>query len=159
MKLKRIKIITSGGQTGADRAAFDFALAHGLEISGFVPRGRRAEDGPLSDKYPNLRETATRSYAERTRLNVQTSDATLILSHGNLAGGSRLTQEFARQSRKPFLHLDLSELNIKAAARRAAQWLDSIECENLNIAGSRASTDAEIYERTREFLAELFLVK
>ena len=80
-----IKKIISGAQTGADRAALDAALALGLPIGGWVPRGRRAEDGPVPDRYPNLRETDTDDYETRTRWNVQDADATLILSHGPLS--------------------------------------------------------------------------
>ena len=32
--------VRSGGQTGADRAALDWALAHGVPHGGWVPRGR-----------------------------------------------------------------------------------------------------------------------
>jgi len=159
MKLKKIKTIVSGGQTGADRAAFDFALANRLEISGFVPRNRRAEDGRISDRYPNLTETATRNYAERTELNVQHSDATLIVTHGALTGGSRLTKKFAVKHRKPFLHINFLETTLEEAATNARKRLAKIRCERLNIAGSRASTDPEIYETTRLFLAALFGVK
>ena len=37
--------IVSGAQTGADRGALDAALARGVPIGGWVPAGRRAEDG------------------------------------------------------------------------------------------------------------------
>jgi hypothetical protein len=48
--------IVSGGQTGADRAALDWALAHNVECAGWCPKGRKAEDGPIDAKYP-LKET------------------------------------------------------------------------------------------------------
>jgi hypothetical protein len=44
------KIIT-GGQTGADRAGLDFAIETGLEHGGYVPRGRKAEDGRIDDPH------------------------------------------------------------------------------------------------------------
>lgn len=157
MKLKKIKTIISGGQTGADRAAFDFALENSIKIGGFVPKNRCAEDGRIDEKYLNLLETATSTYAERTELNVRTSDATLILSHGPLTGGSLLTEKFARKHRKPFLHVNFSETEIKAAVSETRRWLSSIEnCQNLNIAGPRASIDAQIYEKTKLFLTRLF---
>jgi len=159
MKLRKPKTIISGGQTGADRAAFDFALEHGIEISGFVPKGRRTEDGWLSDDYPNLTETATRNYADRTELNVQTADATLIVSHGRLTGGSLLTKKFAVKHGKPFLHVDFLASTIAEAAQTTRQWLASINCRKLNIAGPRASTDAQVYEKTKQFLAALFEIK
>ncbi len=154
--MKKICKIISGGQTGADRAAFDFALENGIEIGGFVPKGRRAEDGKISEIYPNLIETAKRDYAVRTELNVENSDATLIVSHGSLGGGSRLTKKIAEKHRKPFRHLDFSILSVEQAADETRKWIASIKCEKLNIAGARASTDAEIYPKTREFLNELF---
>jgi predicted Rossmann fold nucleotide-binding protein DprA/Smf involved in DNA uptake len=159
MKFKKVKTIVSGGQTGADRAAFDFALENQIAISGFMPKGRRAEDGKIGEKYPNLTETLTRNYAERTELNVQNSDATLIVSHGELTKGSLMTKRFATKHQKPFLHINFLESNIKESANKVRKWLNSINCKKLNIAGSRASTDAAIYERTRDFLAELFGAK
>lgn len=159
MKLKKIKTIISGGQTGADRAALDFALANGIEISGFVPRGRRAEDGEISADYPNLTETATRNYAARTELNIQNSDATLIVSHGQLTRGSLLTKKLAAKHEKPFRHVDFLEASTEEAARQTRKWLASIKCKKLNVAGPRASTDAEIYEKTTQFLSALFAVK
>ncbi|HEY0460180.1 MAG TPA: putative molybdenum carrier protein [Pyrinomonadaceae bacterium] len=158
MERTKIKTIISGGQTGADRAAFDFALENGIETSGFVPRGRRAEDGRISADYPNLTETATRNYAERTELNVQNSDVTLIVSHGKLAGGSRLTKNFAAKHEKPFLHVDFLELTIEEAVEKTRKWLAGVNCKRLNVAGPRASTDAKIYKKTKRFLAELFAV-
>ncbi|HEX8249620.1 MAG TPA: putative molybdenum carrier protein [Pyrinomonadaceae bacterium] len=152
MKIRRI---ISGGQTGADRAAFDFALENGIEIGGFVPKNRAAEDAAVSEKYPNLIETETENPAERTRLNVIRAEATLIFSHGKLAGGSKLTKELAEKYRKPFLHVDFSETTIKQAIEKTKIWLDSIECESLNVAGARASEDAEIYGKVKEFLRDL----
>lgn len=151
------KKIISGGQTGADRAAFDFALENNIEIGGFVPKNRLAEDGKIPPEYKNLIETETENYAERTKLNVKNSDATLILSHGKLAGGSLLTKELAERYQKPFLHIDFSENAMKKAVEKTKIWLSSIFCENLNIAGARKSEDAIIYDKTREFLINLYL--
>ena len=156
VKLNKIEKIISGGQTGADRAAFDFALEKGFEIGGFAPKHRLAEDGRISDKYPNLVETETENPAERTELNVKSADATLILSHGELKGGSLLTLRFAKKYKKPFLHIDFAALPLEQAARKTQKWLGSIECENLNVAGSRASEDAKIYDKTRNLLDYVF---
>ena len=43
--------VISGGQTGADRAGLDFAIETDLEHGGYVPRGRKAEDGRIDDRY------------------------------------------------------------------------------------------------------------
>ena len=42
-----IKKIISGGQTGADRAALDTAIKLGIPHGGWIPKGHKAEDGPL----------------------------------------------------------------------------------------------------------------
>src|SRR5882672_2778819 len=99
--------LVSGGQTGADRAALDVALEWPIFATGWVPKGRAAEDGTISPKYPNLRETENSDPALRTENNVRDSDGTLILSHGTLVGGSSLTYEIASRLQKPLLHVDL----------------------------------------------------
>lgn len=71
--------IVSGGQTGVDRAALDVAMALGLEIGGWCPAGRWAEDGPIDARYP-LNETPSADPAQRTEWNVCDSDGTLILT-------------------------------------------------------------------------------
>src|SRR5262249_22632802 len=136
--------IVSGGQTGADRAALDVALASGLEVGGWVPRGRLAEDGRIPDRYPGLVETDSADPSVRTAATVRDSDATLILSHGPLAGGSRLAQREAEQSAKPLLHLDLDRVSEAAAAARLRGWLAAVAPRTLNVAGPRASEDPGI---------------
>ena len=46
-----ISKIISGGQTGADRAGLDFAIVNGISHGGFCPRGRKAEDGQIPERY------------------------------------------------------------------------------------------------------------
>ena len=43
-----IEEIVSGGQTGSDRAALDWAIFHDLPHGGWCPKGRKAEDGTLA---------------------------------------------------------------------------------------------------------------
>ena len=80
--------IVSGGQTGADRAALDVALELGLSTGGWIPRGRRAEDGAIPERYEELVESDSESYERRTELNVRDSDATVVFSFGPPTGGS-----------------------------------------------------------------------
>lgn len=150
-----IRRIISGGQTGADRAALDAALALGVPIGGWVPKGRKAEDGPIPDRYPNLRETDTDVYEIRTRWNVRDSDATLILSHGALTGGSKVTESVAREMGKPALHVDLATMSIADAVATIRAWLGGLDGETLNVAGPRASGDAEIYQAVNEVMTRL----
>jgi len=147
-----LETIVSGGQTGADRAALDVGLARGLRIGGWVPRGRAAEDGPIPARYVGLVETDSADPAVRTARNVRDSDATLIVSHGPLAGGSRLTLEEATRTGKPRLHLDLDELSLASASERLADWLAEVRPRVLNVAGPRASEDPRIAADTAALL-------
>lgn len=148
--------VVSGGQTGADRAALDVAIELGLEVGGWVPLGRAAEDGMIPPRYPNLKECESEDPTLRTALNVRDSDATLILSHGPLVGGSVLTQGLARELGKPVLHLDLSEIDEEKAARSLRQWLAKLHPATLNVAGPRASEDPGIHEAVRRVLRAAF---
>jgi hypothetical protein len=73
-----------------------------------------------------------------------------------LKGGSLLTRRIAKRHGKPFLHIDLTEFAPVPAAAKAKDFLRLCGCKILNIAGSRASGDAEIYEKTKAFLTNLF---
>jgi len=135
MKLK----IISGGQTGVDRAALDWALANGVPHGGWCPRGRRAEDGVIPRRY-RLRETWSGAYAVRTRKNVEEADATVVFTAtGDLRGGTRWTVEIARQLGKPWLWLADSELEIAEAAVKLTEFIEAKEVGILNVAGPRGS--------------------
>jgi tagatose 1,6-diphosphate aldolase len=144
--------IVSGGQSGADRAALDVARELGLAAGGWVPRGRLAEDGPIPARYAGLREAASADPAERTALNVRDSDATLLVSHGPLRGGSLLTWQEAHRLGRPVLHLDLGALGLAEATTRLREWLHAVAPDTLNVAGPRASEDAAIGERVAALL-------
>ena len=126
--------IISGGQTGADRAALDVAIEFHILHGGWIPKGRRTEDGRLSDRYL-LKETKNIGYPQRTELNILESDATLILSHGKLAGGSALTHKLAIKHSRPYLHVNLNEISAYKAVEIIKNWIDVKEIDILNVAG------------------------
>lgn len=154
-----IQKVVSGGQTGADRAALDAAMEAGIHYGGWVPKGRLAEDGKIPVGYDSLTECDSRDYVARTELNVENSDATLIVSHGPLTGGSKLTQDLCRKHRRPYLHIDLRELDESEAAEELSDWLRTIGCRVLNVAGPRASEDPNIYGAVKRLLHLLFRVR
>ncbi len=102
------KKIISGGQTGVDRAALDWAISRVIDHGGWCPHGRLAQDGLLPSRYI-LRETQSPGYSQRTRLNIEEADATLLVHCGPLMGGSDLTQRFAIKLIKPLALFDTSQ--------------------------------------------------
>ena len=148
-----LREVISGGQTGADRAGLDFAIETGLEHGGYVPRGRKAEDGRIDDRY-DLVELSTSSYPARTRRNIEESDGTVIFSLNlRLSGGTKLTLDLANKLGKPVLHIydtrkerisnpDLLRLEIQALT----DFLSSNKIEILNVAGPRESKEPGVYD-------------
>ncbi len=136
--------IVSGAQTGVDRAALDVAIELGIPCSGWVPKGRIDEFGRIPERYPNLRETVSADFSERTAANVRDSDGTLIISRGPLSGGSLYTGEVADQLGRTCLHVDPYEDTIEG--------LDRNDIKVLNVAGPRASKDPGVHDRAVDVL-------
>jgi hypothetical protein len=152
-KFKGLHIVT-GGQTGVDRAALDFALLNDISCGGWCPKGRFAEDGTIPLFYP-LRETEVRSYSYRTEMNVKDSDGTLIIYPGILSNGSELTRRLATELNKPLMLIDLQDLK-KSIKKEFAGWVKQNNIRTLNIAGPRESSSPGIYDRSNELLKILF---
>jgi len=140
-----VKRIISGGQTGADRAALDVAIKLGIPHGGWIPKGRKTENGILPDKY-QLQEMPTASYPKRTEQNILDSDGTLIFSRGKLTGGSTLTRKLAKQHDRPWLHIDLDGVVATKAVQIIAGWINQNNIQTLNVAGPRASKDPGIHD-------------
>lgn len=148
--------IVSGGQTGADRAGLDFALNYGLECGGYCPRGRKAEDGPISGRYP-LEELESEDYRKRTQKNAVDSQATVIFSYGKLKRGSLLTHEICLQRDKPCLHLDGDLKSIEDASQTLRNFIEDHFIMVLNVAGQRLSGEPRIYDYTFKVLEQALL--
>ena len=152
-----IEKIISDGQTGTDQASLDAAIKIGIPHSGWIPKGRLTEDGPLPDKY-DLIEMPTASYPERTKKNISESDGTLILSHGRLTGGSEYTRKWTKKYDKPLLHTDLSSVTSFVATVQINNWIVDYDIKIMNVAGPRASKDSKIYQSTLDIIeSALFL--
>lgn len=151
----RVIRIVSGGQTGVDRGALDFAISRGIEHGGWVPRGRRAEDGSVPLAY-SLKETRTSRYAERTRNNVLDSDGTLIICEGRPSGGTAFTRSVALAAGKPLLVVDISRTITADAVKAIGLWIAENAVSILNVAGPRESQRPGIYWTTRDLLERLF---
>lgn len=158
--------VVSGGQTGVDRAALDFAIEHGIEYGGWCPKGGWAEDlcSPpgLLECYPGLSETETTNPALRTVANVRDSDATLIIVGSNCldpSPGVRLTLDTALVLGRPYAVLCAGGT---APLAQVACMLSALAYRNddeggftLNVTGGRHSDAPGIYEEARRLLEEI----
>ena len=132
--------IVSGGQSGADMAALDWAIAHAVDHGGWCPKGRRSEDGAIAAHYL-LSETPLSNYLQRTEWNVRDSDATVIFTLTDvLDGGSKRTAQFADKLHRPCLHFRPS-----VHPKFLAQFLARHKVTTLNVAGKRESSAPGVY--------------
>src|ERR1035441_3285091 len=133
--------IVSGGQSGAERAALDWAFNNGVEHNGWCPTGRGAEDGSIPKEY-QLRETPSTSAAQEVEWNVWDADGTVIFSMAEeLTEDCGVSTSFARKHGMPLLHLSAD------SERPAAQLRSFIEKNSirvLNVTGTRESSEPEI---------------
>ena len=156
--------ITSGGQSGVDRAALDAAIACGIDYGGWCPRGGWAEDFPeppgVLAKYPLLKEAPLRDPAQRTEWNVRDAHAILIVvGEGGTAvsQGTALAAELAQRYRHPTSTIDLSdpEAGARTIAWLAAQRAAFGDGFVVSIGGPRESEAPGIYAHTLEFLHDV----
>lgn len=147
--------IRSGGQTGVDRAALDVALELGLSCTGWCPKGRKAEDGAIPERYP-LKELTSTAYPDRTKQNVLDSDGTLVVMAGEMGRGTALTVDAAKEAGKPLLVLDLNVLTPESAGQSLVDWLRRHGIRDLNVAGPRESVTNGVYARSYDFLKTIF---
>ena len=144
--------IISGGQTGVDRAGLDAALSCHFPTGGWCPKGRRAEDGPISPEYP-LIETPETDYQFRTAKNITESDGTLVIIYQKPDAGTRLTINLAKKTGKPFYIVKLDQNNIQTP--EIIHWINNEKIKVLNVAGPRESFCPGIYERAYQSILEI----
>ncbi len=144
-----IPAIVSGGQTGADRAALDWAIENKVPHGGWCPAGRLSENGFIPVAYA-LKETASDSYSERTKLNVEESDGTLIVSPKEPRGGTLLTFRHAQKVGKPVLCI--TRQNERRGPPLIREFINENEIRVLNVAGPRASGAPEVAEMVTRLL-------
>lgn len=138
----KFESILAGGQTGAQRAALDWAIAHNVPHGGWCPKGRKALDGVLDAKY-QLKETEKDVTLERTEWNVRDADATVVFTFAEKAtGGALKSVTFARKLKKPCLHL---HRGILAGSEKLVAFMDKHRVRRLNIAGSQEEKEPGIY--------------
>ena len=145
-----LKKIISGGQTGADRGGLMAGRRLGLATGGFIPKGRRTDDGPLPEhlmRAYSLVEHSSPTYPPRTLANVVASDGTVIF--GNITSpGSQLTLRYCMSNSKPNI--------LNPTPEELRKWAEDNKIETLNVAGNRESKNPSITTRTIETIVKAF---
>lgn len=150
-----MKKIISGGQTGADIASVDAAIECNLPYGGWIPKGRKCEDGTVPARYTEFQELTRGGYPKRTEQNIIDSDGTVIFSRGTLSSGSALTAKLCKQHEKPWIYIDL---NVDADnVHLLRDWLIEWDIQILNVAGSRESKHPGIHDQVKKILS--FILK
>lgn len=155
--LKKIAIIRSGGQTGADRGGLDAALKFEVPIAGWCPKNGLAEDCPTAPGvralYPALVDTPSAGYEQRTGWNVRDAHATLIVAPLGVIpqSGTEMTVDFAHEYGRPVLVVDgISE------EQKIFDWLEGLGYGlTLNIAGPRESKCPGVHNITQVVVERL----
>ena len=157
----RISRIRTGGQSGADRAAMDFAREWNIPLCGWCPKNGWAEDYPdppgVRRDYPELKETPSEDTAERTKWNIRDCDAilTIIPENSKHSQGTEVGIQEGRLLGKPMYTAAGTE-----DVPEIIRWIESLpEGTELCIGGPRASECSEAYNVTKavlESIAEVF---
>lgn len=149
-----LRKLISGGQSGVDRSALQWALDNGWEHGGWCPAGRLAEDGTIDARFV-LKETPSSSYSQRTEWNVRDSDGTVLIARlPDLVGGTKLTSKFASKWSRPCLVV--TEKTTDEPGKTLRDFVDKQWIETLNVAGPRESTEAGLEAFVRMVLDEAF---
>lgn len=145
--------IISGGQTGADQAAWRTAQTFGIETGGWMPRGFQTDEGPRADFASQFgaMEMPTESYPMRTEKNVCDSDATLWFGETSTSGANSTIGACQRHD-KPCLAVCSSAA---FEPSHVVEWLAKYDVRVLNVAGNRESGEPGIGQRVAQFLAEV----
>ena len=145
-----IQKIISGGQTGADIAGVDAAIACNVPYGGWLSKGRKTENGPIPESYTDFQVMAQGGYPKRTEQNVIDSDGTVIFTYGMLSDGSLMTKKFAAKHKRPWLHVDLDAVNDPVA--KIKDWIIEWDIKVLNVAGKRASKAPTIFDQVKDII-------
>ena len=154
---EKIARIRTGGQSGVDRAAMDFAGEHDIPRCGWCPKNGWAEDYPdapgLLKDYPELTETPSGGTEQRTKWNMRDCDAILTVMPES-------------SERSPGTEIGLTEGEVLGKTMYTAagpedaediiRWLETLpDGTELCIGGPRASECPEADEVTKALLNAL----
>lgn len=135
-------MVVSGGQCGADQGGLQAAKEMGITTTGLAPKGWKTCRGPRPQLARfNLLEDTVDGYTHRTKINVETADATVIIASNPSSSGSRVTAQHSKKVGKPCLVIQVSSdmllHEMDEEGLRIAQWILEKRINILNVAGNR----------------------
>ena len=133
--------IVAGGQTGAPRAAIDFAIARQTRYAHSNLAGCEAEGIPMGAR--PLRATQRHSPFTNTESKVVHSDGTAVFSiSDHLSAGALDALNFAQWHEKPWIYLPAARK--EDAPARLWRFIQDNHIRILNVAGSEACDEPEV---------------
>ncbi len=145
--------VISGGETGANQAAWRAATALGIPTGGWVPKGFLTEDGPhaeFAEQY-GAAELPSDSERARTEQNIQDSDGTLWFGE-TTTPGAHATVAASLALGKPYM---LVYPGASFAPAHVATWITENKIRTLNVAGNREGQEPGIGDRVQWFLGQV----
>ena len=157
---KKIYRIRTGGQSGVDRAAMDFAREYGIPLCGWCPKNGWAEDYPDSPgvllDYPELTETPSDGTEQRTKWNMRDADAilTIIPESSSESKGTEVgLEEGEYLGKQMFTAAGLKDVS------EILRWISTLpDGTELCVGGPRASECPEAYETAKAVLTAVLPV-
>lgn len=175
--------VISGGQTGADRAALEAALAQGIATGGTAPIGfvtcdAATGDISLKEKFgltelplSSARQSLALQYCSRSQINVQNSDATVAFCCKVSGSGTSKTLGYCASRRwtnvypkvaestayRPYLVIDNVD-KPEVAANCIIKFLQQHQVRVLNVCGHRDDRTAGVADFQKKVYEILFLV-
>jgi hypothetical protein len=147
--------VITGGQTGADQAAWWAAKAAGIPTGGAMPSGFLTEAGPR----PNFAELfgahalKSANIPAQIAANVEASDGTLWFGCPDSPDGEATVRACGRLGR-PVLVIRLGWP--PALPSDVVEWLHENRVKVLNVAGNRESLEPGVGQRVEAFLRGVF---
>jgi hypothetical protein len=145
--------IISGGQTGADQAAWQVAQAFGLPVSGWMPKGFLNEHGPRPEfaESDGAKEMPTDSVSDQIERNVDKSDGTLWFG-STTSAAAQTTVKACLKEFKPVIPIDP---DTKFEPIHVVNWIRGNKIRTLHVTGNQESDEPGIADRVNRFLSEV----
>lgn len=161
--------LRSGGQTGVDRGVHRSARHLGIEICGWVPKGKLARDPIPEEYFPMLKEMTDAEFPQlvgvtdkleryliRTEQNAKEGHGTLVIvkSMSEYCGGTLYTAQMAKKHNKPCYVFNFSE---SPSVDELVKWIKSNLIYELNVGGPNEEKSPGIDQAAYDLMSEVIL--